>query len=192
LKLIAWLLCTSRRASPGPRVAASPRATEMRRRRPRAGPAGRLQVSDGEQRSRRCRCCDLLHSMRWSYDPSYQHRRGDSRHSPTRYNLAPKPRLQPVDATPLQWHLSQGVRRFDLRWSRSIGLARTHLQRPSSRAWRSWGSCRLGRFLKLEIWVPSFEHGGQLADERVGAESPVYERQDAGLRSGGPRIEPAQ
>jgi hypothetical protein len=27
------------------------------------------------------------------------------------------------------------------------------------RAWRSWGSCRLGLFLKLEIRVPAFEHG---------------------------------
>jgi hypothetical protein len=32
-------------------------------------------------------------------------------------------------------------------------------RRYPPRAWRRWGSCRLGLFLKLEIRVPAFEHG---------------------------------
>ena len=33
------------------------------------------------------------------------------------------------------------------------------------RAWRSWGLCRLGLILELEIGVPSFEHRAQLSIE---------------------------
>jgi hypothetical protein len=33
------------------------------------------------------------------------------------------------------------------------------------RAWRSWGLCRLGLILELEIGVPSFEHRAQLSVE---------------------------